>query len=127
MGRNPKKKVYVDSKDADLDLARSVADVVEEKAQTKIKMQHSKASARANPEQRGRPSPSKSRLERAKAAVAAQAARAKREKTKQRKKARESAGRDIQNNSSSAIGAKSLGEKAPEGSGGKTKKRVTFG
>ncbi|KAI0713751.1 hypothetical protein C8Q76DRAFT_732435 [Earliella scabrosa] len=129
MGRNPKKKVFVDNKDAAVDLARSVADVVEERAQTKIKMHQSKASAasvRANPE-RPRRSSSQSKLERAKALVAAQAAQAKREKAKQRKNSRNHASKGGQNAATSDSARVDPGEKLPASSGGQTKKRVTFG
>ncbi|KAI0695574.1 hypothetical protein C8T65DRAFT_665017 [Cerioporus squamosus] len=127
MARQSKKKVFVDNKDAAIDLARSVSDVVEEKAQTKIKMHHSKASAGAIPDHQ-RPSSSKSRgrLERAKAAVAAQAARAKREKAKERKKARMAPGQSRQTESANGTQTES-GERPPDKESAKPRKRVTFG
>ncbi|KAI1785635.1 hypothetical protein LXA43DRAFT_1037019 [Ganoderma leucocontextum] len=123
MARQSKKKVFVDDKDAAIDLARSVANLVEEKTQTKIKTRHEKASARTNPEQGGRAGSQKTkgRLERAKTAVAQQAAHAKREKAKLRRKATGSDGPNAQHDTTTS------GEKPAENSGGRPKKRVTFG
>ncbi|RPD55301.1 hypothetical protein L226DRAFT_538138 [Lentinus tigrinus ALCF2SS1-7] len=128
MARKSKRKVFVEDKDAAIDLARSVSDVVEGKADAKIKMHHSKESAGANPAHQRPSSSSKSRarLERAKAAVAAQAARAKREKAKSRKRARKSPDQSRQTDSAGAIMTASGGS-PPEDVGGKPRKRVTFG
>ncbi|TFK83796.1 hypothetical protein K466DRAFT_589447 [Polyporus arcularius HHB13444] len=126
MARQGKKKVFVNDKDAAIDLARSVSDIAEEKAQTKIKMHHSKASAGANiGHQRPIASKSRERLERAKAAVAAQAARAKREKAKERKKAHMPPGPSRQTQPGDATQTESGGR--PPDDSAKPRKRVTFG
>ncbi|KAI0738086.1 hypothetical protein C8Q80DRAFT_1276099 [Daedaleopsis nitida] len=128
MARNPKKKHFVEDKDAAVDLARSVADIVEENAARKIKMRRTKASARAAPEHHARAPSSKERLERAKAAVAAEAARAKRDKAKMRKNARASSTPSQNGQKVSPRPARQTsGEMPSEHSGGKTQKRVTFG
>ncbi|KAI0657126.1 hypothetical protein C8Q70DRAFT_291999 [Cubamyces menziesii] len=124
MGKKGKSKVFVESKDVAVDLARSVADIEEQKSRAKVEAHHSKASAHAtsSSEQKHKSS-SKTRLERAKAVVAAQAARAKREKAKLRKKARTSAAGDEDAPKSQTIS----GEKNKFNSGGMPRKRVTFG
>ncbi|KAI0333067.1 hypothetical protein GY45DRAFT_1368594 [Cubamyces sp. BRFM 1775] len=126
MGKKGKSKVFVESKDVAVDLAKSVADIEEQKSRAKVEAHHSKASAHASSSsEQKQKSSSKTRLERAKAAVAAQAARAKREKAKLRKKVRTPTAGDEDAPKSQTTS----GEKHQSNSGGvtKTKKRVTFG
>ncbi|PIL33196.1 hypothetical protein GSI_04646 [Ganoderma sinense ZZ0214-1] len=135
MGRQSKKKVFVDDKDAAIDLARAVANVVEEKTQIKIKTRHEKVSARTHPEHDGRESAKKSkgRLERAKAAVAQQAAHVKREKAKLRRRAKASDGANAQEGTTTVTSgekpalAENSGLGSQPASKSKSKKRVTFG
>ncbi|KAH9912193.1 uncharacterized protein BXZ73DRAFT_107562 [Epithele typhae] len=138
--RNPTKpsKTYVEDKNAAIDLARSVADIAEEKAKTKIRNRHltaatrdtSKTSVIANPAT-GRTSTStssKGRLERAKAAVAARAAQAKRAKAKGRKKARSAHGQHIEATAEQTE-VSTIARRAPGGAktGDEGAKRVRFG
>ncbi|KAI0373107.1 hypothetical protein BV20DRAFT_962886 [Pilatotrama ljubarskyi] len=117
-----KHKSFVESKDVAVELAKSVADVEEQKAKRKVELHHNKVSAlKTRPQEKGGTS-SKARLERAKAAVAAKAARAKKEKAKLRKKGRSSVGDGDTSESQSKP------QESPQKSGGEAKKkRVTFG
>ncbi|OSD02166.1 hypothetical protein PYCCODRAFT_1435834 [Trametes coccinea BRFM310] len=123
MGNKGKKKSFVENKDEEIDLARSVADAQEQKIKEKLEAHHYKASAhKSAPSDQKRKDTSKSRLERAKAAVAAQAKQARREKVKLRKKAKVSADDAPKSQTGSA-------EKPQTRTGGVqvAKKRVTFG
>ncbi|KAL1947120.1 hypothetical protein VTO73DRAFT_14081 [Trametes versicolor] len=122
MGKNRKSKVYVDNKDAAVELAKSIADVQEKKTRARVEVRKSKAVVAPKKPTEKHTTSSKEKLDRAKAAVAAQAAHAKREKAKIRKKARVSVP------DGSATGAHSgAGETPAKPSGTSTRKRVTFG
>ncbi|KAI0761476.1 hypothetical protein BD413DRAFT_495653 [Trametes elegans] len=114
----------LNTQDAAVELAKSVADVEEQKSRAKVEARHSKVASLSNAPDGDdkRTTSSKARLERAKAAVAAQAARAKREKAKLRRKARASAGDGDESQSQTVSG-----DKAQKSNGGAAKKRVTFG
>ncbi|KAI8974206.1 hypothetical protein BD414DRAFT_580898 [Trametes punicea] len=123
MGNNNKTKIFVESKDAAIDLAKSVAHAEEQKFRAKVQAHQSKASAQEISSEQKHKVTSKARLERAKAAVAAQAARAKRDKAKLRKKAKAStAGGDDASKSQT-----DSGDMCQTRTGEVLKKRVTFG
>ncbi|KAI0355191.1 hypothetical protein OH77DRAFT_349114 [Trametes cingulata] len=117
-----KGKSFVESKDAAVEIAKSVAEVEEQKVRRKVEQHHSKISSLKTPPQEKRRTSSKARLERAKAAVAAKAAQAKKEKAKLRRKGGSSAGDGDASNPQTGPR-----ESSRKSGGEPTKKRVTFG
>ncbi|KAH9857440.1 hypothetical protein C2E23DRAFT_881052 [Lenzites betulinus] len=123
MAKTRNSKVFVESRDAAMELARSVADVADQKSRAKVQVHQAKArqvSTKPPTSQDKRATSSKARLERAKTALAAQAAHAKREKAKLRKKGRASAGPEVNGADQGDSKTKKSNDKPP-------KKRVTFG
>ncbi|OCH86174.1 hypothetical protein OBBRIDRAFT_828452 [Obba rivulosa] len=87
--RNP--KTFIDDKDAALQLARTIAEIQEDKSQQKAGKHQHQAQTSALSSTNKKDKTSKRKMEKVKASIATEIARAKREKFKKRKKAKETA------------------------------------